>query len=167
MTENEYYNYAKVRGHFLKKMLGKNLDYFNAMSEEEFDTVFKKIMNYSSIVAKEFAHSEAKIPKGTENYWDYIVENFPSVKLPVYKMIPDKLRAYPPLMDEIVPALDIQSAKDLLPAKKEVKETVSEAFRDIEKSEYGFTANDTTLAVQAAKMGISVEELMKRREQNK
>jgi hypothetical protein len=171
MTENEYYNYAKIRGHFIKSfMLRKssdpndpqttNLDVFKRMSEEQFDSAFNDLLNKASIAAKTFCDTEAKIPKGTENYWDYIVKNFPEVKMPVFKMIPDKFRSYPEALDVILNEVDIRAKELIYPAKEMQKDTIGAAFREIEKEAYN---TDMEKQIQDAinRTGKSREEVIK------
>ena len=147
MTENEYYNYSKIRGHFIKWFMlrsssdpnkpgASNLEIFKNMTEEEFDSAFDNLLSISSQVAKTFCDTEAKIPKDTENYWNYIVKNFPEVKIPIFKMVPDKFHSYPEALDVVLNEVDIRMKSELYPVKEMAKDTLQSAYRQIEKESY-------------------------------
>jgi hypothetical protein len=166
MTENEYYKYAKIRGHFLKDMIlresadpnyvGKsNLELLKNMPEDQFDSAFKALMDTASKVAKQFC--DAPIPAGTENYWDYIVENYPKVKIDIFTMVPSVTKSVPAALDPVMNRVDLGAKGRLFPVREMAQDTVGSKFREIEKETY-YKDPDKDIKEAAERMNVSVEE---------
>lgn len=166
MTENEYYKYAKIRGHFLKDMIlresadpnyvGKsNLELLKNMPEDQFDSAFKALMDTASKVAKQFC--DAPIPAGTENYWDYIVENYPKVKIDIFTMVPSVTKSVAAALDPVMNRVDLGAKGRLFPVREMAQDTVGSKFREIEKETY-YKDPDKDIKEAAERMNVSVEE---------
>ena len=92
MEHDQFYNFMKVRGHFIKYFFHNEKQNLMAdwekMTDEEFKQEWADIESTATTVAKNYC--DKYIPMGTKDYWDYVVKNYPLEPFTLYKMVPEQ-----------------------------------------------------------------------------
>lgn len=134
MDHDQFYNFMKIRGHFIKYFFHNDqyslMSQWEAMTDEEFKQEVGDIELVASIAAKEYC--DKYIPMGTKDYWKYVTENYPLESFTTFKMVP---KENVPLGFNLAETLAEIGMKHLIFSNKEMgKELSGEIIENIEKS---------------------------------
>jgi hypothetical protein len=128
LTEDEFYKFSKIRGHFIKSMMDHYYDSLSAMNEEDFKEKMTTIKTEASIMSKTFC--TVNIPKETTDYWEYITKTYPDMIFQRYKSMPENI-----LMDTYYIQYMDKKINEL-PIREEIRQIKKEVYREINTDKY-------------------------------
>jgi hypothetical protein len=128
LSEEEFYKFSKIRGHFIKSMMDHYYDDLSNSNQEDFKQKMNTIKSESSQWAKIFCTVD--IPKDTQDYWSYISNTYPQYLFQRYSGVPKNIL----LSTYYIQYMD-QKMKDN-PLKEEIRELKKGIYEDINKNKY-------------------------------
>lgn len=128
LTEEEFYKFSKIRGHFIKSMMDHYYDSLSTMNEEDFKEKMTTIKTEASIMSKTFC--TVNIPKETTDYWEYITKTYPDMIFQRYRSMPENI-----LMDTYYIQYMDKKINEL-PIREEIRQIKKEVYREINTDKY-------------------------------